>query len=93
MAVCHSRSPDWQLRNNAWPGRERETQEVTMYVYVDDVEKVYQNAIASNYDVIQEPVLKFYGNKEAAVKSGNEIYGTSLREWKPFQRRAQQKSR
>lgn len=45
-----------------------------LYLYVDDVDVIYQNAINANGISLREPVDEFYGDRSGGIKDawGNE---------------------
>ena len=49
-------------------GDSPEPMPMNLHVYVDDVDSLYQRAIAAGGISIREPETKFYGDREAGVK-------------------------
>ncbi len=49
---------------------------VTLYMYVEEVDHVYQTALAAGGESFQEPKHEFYGDRTAAIKdpAGNRWY-------------------
>ncbi len=51
---------------------ERQAMPMTLYLYVEDSDKVYEQALAAGASVIQEPKDQYYGDRSGAVKDLNE---------------------
>lgn len=51
-------------------------QQTMLYMYVEEVDRVYEAAVAAGGESIQEPKHQFYGDRTAAVKdpAGNSWY-------------------
>jgi PhnB protein len=49
---------------------------ITLYMYVQEVDYVYQTALAAGAESVQEPRHEFYGDRTAAIKdpAGNRWY-------------------
>ncbi len=44
-----------------------------IYIYVPDVDKTYQRAIAAGATSVMEPADQFYGDRNAGVKDSNDV--------------------
>lgn len=49
-------------------GGERKPMPAMLYIYVEDIDKVYEQAVKSGGTSIQEPEDQFYGDRVGAVK-------------------------